>query len=107
MTHRWGTGARDRTGTAEHKKQRQRILRRDRHQCQLRYAGICTLTATEMDHRSNVAAGGTDDDENMQAVCHQCHARKSSLEGVAARKANQSRRRQRLTLPTTPHPGLV
>lgn len=99
----WGTGASERVGTARHKKQRARILRRDGYQCQLRYPDRCIGIATEMDHHRNVAAGGSDDDTNMQAVCHPCHAKKTSDEAQAALAAKRSR----LKLPTEHHPGLL
>jgi 5-methylcytosine-specific restriction protein A len=98
----WGTGSSARVGTARHKKQRARILRRDGYQCQLRHPG-CLGTATDMDHIVNVAAGGSDDDSNMQALCHECHKKKTSREAVAARAA----KRDRLRLPTAKHPGLL
>ncbi|MEV4127484.1 HNH endonuclease signature motif containing protein [Nocardia sp. NPDC049707] len=103
----WGTGARDRTHTARHQKQRLRILRRDQRQCQLRYADICIGIATEMDHKVNVKAGGSDDDSNMQAACHRCHARKTALEGAAASNEQRRQRAQRAKLPTRRHPGLL
>lgn len=106
-THRWGTGARDRTSTTQHQKQRQRILYRDHYTCQLGYADICVTTATEMDHIVNVKAEGSDEDENMQAVCQPCHARKSALEGVKGRNAQRAKRKERLTLPKGKHPGLL
>lgn len=96
----WGTGASARVGTARHKRQRARILRRDGYQCQLHLTG-CLGTATDMDHVVNVAAGGSDDDSNMQALCHPCHQKKTSGEAVAARAA----KRERLKLPTSRHPG--
>lgn len=98
----WGTGASERVGTARHKKQRARILRRDNRQCQLRYRDRCIGTATEMDHIQNVAGDGSDDDANMQAVCHPCHAKKTQDEAQAALAA----KRARLKLPADDHPGL-
>ncbi|MFI7191468.1 HNH endonuclease [Nocardia nova] len=98
----WGTGSSARVGTARHKKQRARILRRDGYQCQLHYAG-CLGTATEMDHIVNVAAGGTDEDDNVHAVCSKCHQAKTNREAVAGAAA----KRARLKLPTSRHPGLL
>lgn len=84
--HHWTSNAsRHRTTTAAHRAQRLRILKRDANTCQLQYPGRCIGYATEMDHRRNVAAGGSDDDTNMQASCRPCHARKSSVEGTRAR----------------------
>lgn len=72
-----------------------RILVRDRHRCQLALPG-CTSTATEVDHR---APGDDHSDQNLQAVCSWCHARKSSAEGNAARPRYNRRR------PPERHPG--
>lgn len=99
----WGTDSRARTTTVRHRVQRKRILVRDNHQCQLRYQGCCIGRATEMDHRVNVAAGGSNRDDNMQAACRPCHARKSSQEGNAA----QAAQRARLRLPAEDHPGAI
>ncbi|WP_405490459.1 HNH endonuclease [Nocardia sp. NBC_00511] len=98
----WGKGASERVGTARHKKQRARILERDGYHCQLRYPNRCIGRATEMDHRINVAAGGSDDDTNMQAACHPCHAKKTSNEAQVALAA----KRAKLRLPAERHPGL-
>ncbi|MFC8531923.1 HNH endonuclease [Nocardia sp. NPDC057227] len=98
----WGTASRARTSTAAHKSQRLRILRRDRYRCRLQLPGRCIGKATTMDHAKPVHLGGTDDDANMQAACAPCHAKKSSDEGHAAQQA----KRDRLKLPTSPHPGL-
>lgn len=94
----WGTGARERTTTPEHRAQRLRILDRDGHRCQLRRRG-CSRTANEMDHKLAVALGGTDDDDNMQAVCHSCHVKKTNDDRAA-----------KLALakyPKPKHPGLL
>lgn len=79
-------------------RRRRRILRRDHHTCQLRYPG-CTIAATEIDHADR---GDDHSDDNLQAACRWCHARKSSAEGNAAHKPRPSRRR-----PAEPHPGLI
>ncbi|WP_153347318.1 HNH endonuclease signature motif containing protein [Nocardia aurantia] len=50
--------------------------RRSTRSCQLRHPS-CRQTTTELDHIRNVAAGGTDGDSNMQAVCSKCHAVKT------------------------------
>lgn len=95
----WGTGARDRTTTPEHRAQRLRILERDDYRCQLRLKG-CLGEANEMDHKVAVALDGPDDDDNMQAVCHPCHVQKTNDD-----------RRAKLALARYPapgkHPGLL
>jgi 5-methylcytosine-specific restriction endonuclease McrA len=96
---------------------RKRVLERDGHQCQLRYEGVCTGHADEVDHVINVASvlrtGGTreqaDDPINLTSSCGPCHSVKTAREqreGSAA--TNQQRaqaRRKRLRLPQQKHPG--
>ena len=36
--------------------------------------------ATEVDHIVPLAAGGTNDFENLQPLCHECHSRKTATE---------------------------
>ena len=54
-------------------KTRALVLARDRHRCQLAIPGICTTTATEVDHIRPRAIGGDDGMENLRSVCHRCH----------------------------------
>lgn len=59
---------------------RERILRRACGLCECdacRTAGRLTL-ATEVDHIVELADGGTDDDANLMAMSHECHARKTA-----------------------------
>lgn len=77
------------------------VLQRDRYLCQLRYAG-CTEQATDVDHIIPASQGGTDYPDNLQAVCHTCHTRKTGAEASAARWARAPRRLR----PAEPHPGL-
>ena len=61
-------------------KLRRRILERDRGLCRVcARAGRVTLAA-EVDHIVNKAAGGTDDERNLQAICRPCHQRKTLSE---------------------------
>ena len=47
----------------------------------MRDDGLCTpckrkgliTSATEVDHIQPKGLGGTDDEDNLQAICHQCH----------------------------------
>ena len=51
------------------------ILARDQWQCQI--AGpYCTRDATEVDHVTPRALGGSDDPSNLRSVCHDCHKRR-------------------------------
>jgi 5-methylcytosine-specific restriction endonuclease McrA len=43
----------------------------------------CTVKATVVDHRLNVARGGSDDDANLQAACEHCNERKRAAEARA------------------------
>ncbi|KIZ17340.1 HNH endonuclease [Streptomyces natalensis ATCC 27448] len=76
------------------------VLKRDGFQCVavLRDTGArCTAPATDVDHIV------PDDDHapaNLQALCRWHHARKSSVEGAAARRRWVSKRR-----PEARHPG--
>ncbi len=75
---------------------RLRILRRDGYRCQMRLpsGAVCGEMASDVDH---IVPGGDHRPENLRALCRECHARKSSAEGNAAR---QRRRR-----PSEGHPG--
>lgn len=45
------------------------ILARDAHRC-----ALCGQPATEVDHITPVAHGGTDQPWNLRSLCHDCHA---------------------------------
>ncbi|MEN4399378.1 HNH endonuclease [Mycolicibacterium senegalense] len=75
------------TSTAAWKRLRLQVLERDNHQCQAREPG-CTGEATQVDHIVNTAAGGAElDENNCQAICPSCNARKAQREAVNARTA--------------------
>lgn len=38
------------------------------------------VTATDVDHIKPKKEGGTDEDSNLQSLCHKCHSRKTALE---------------------------
>jgi 5-methylcytosine-specific restriction enzyme A len=69
----WGRGSTRRSRT-----ERAEVLRRWPI-CYLQYDG-CTLTATEDDHVTPLAHGGTDDLSNRRGACHHCHQIKSRRE---------------------------
>ena len=61
-------------------KKRERILARDCGLCQpCRRQGRVT-PANDVDHIVQKADGGTDDDENLQSICHDCHKAKTIAE---------------------------
>lgn len=75
------------------------ILQRDRHRCRWREHGtVCGKPANQVDH---IKAGNDHRPENLQALCAEHHAAKSSAEGNTAR---WTERRQR---PAERHPGLI
>ena len=82
MTTAWqhrGT-AHERGYGAAWKKHRAFILRRDCGLCQV-CAGKKRLTlATQVDHIIPKAKGGTDDEENLQSICPDCHRDKSAAD---------------------------
>lgn len=63
------------------------ILARDMYLCQTCDANGRPTTATAVDHILAKAKGGTDDEANLQAICHDCHNTKSLQEAVEAQAA--------------------
>ena len=53
------------------------VLRRDRHECQLRLRG-CTQYADQVDHIVSKEDGGSDHRDNLRASCAHCNRRKWS-----------------------------
>ena len=74
-------------------KQRDRIIWRDRWTCR-----ICCEELLPMrwncDHVVPLWEGGGNEDENLQAICANCHAEKSYLEARRRREARRELRRQ-------------
>ena len=58
---------------------RGRILRREPRCAICLQAGRLTA-ATEVDHVVPLELNGTDDDDNLQGLCHDCHAEKTAAE---------------------------
>lgn len=78
---------------------RAHVLTRDEHRCRWRHAGtVCGRWANQCDH-----IGDRHDHrpENLQALCEQHHAIKTSRQGNAARWAQRAER------PPERHPGLI
>lgn len=98
----YSTHGAGRTSTWAHRQRRQRILARDNHQCQLAYPGICTGTATVLDHRDNTRGPNYDTDDNCQAACWPCNDHKARHEAATARGKQAAQGHY----PTPPHPGL-
>jgi len=60
------------------------ILKRDAGLCQPCLATGRPTPATQVDHITPKAKGGTDDHENLQAICGACHTVKTEREGAEA-----------------------
>lgn len=71
-------------------KLRLRILARDLYLCQPCLTKDRPTPATEVDHITPKAKGGTDGPDNLQAICGACHREKTRLESAEAqgRKVN-------------------
>ncbi|WP_367399048.1 HNH endonuclease [Halomonas sp. 707D7] len=65
------------------RRKRQRILQRDKGLCQPCLERGFFTPAVEVDHFVNIASGGTDSDDNLQAICGPCH--KAKTQGEARR----------------------
>lgn len=83
-------------------RQRKRILAKW-PQCWLAFYWCCTGKSTEVHHIIDAEDGGSDKDENLRGVCHECHtyesARNSQRRSVA--KQNEWKRRPEK------HPGVL
>jgi 5-methylcytosine-specific restriction protein A len=65
-------------------KTRTRILKRDSYLCQPCLAKGRPTAATQVDHINARSKGGTEDDENLQAICDDCHEAKTLAEAAEA-----------------------
>lgn len=61
-------------------KTRLRILARDCGLCQPCKRAGYFRSANEVDHIIPKAQGGTDDDDNLQAICSECHIDKGNVD---------------------------
>lgn len=59
---------------------REQILQRDGYCCQTCSREGRVQVAHEVDHVVNIAAGGTDDPSNLEAICTDCHRKKTQQE---------------------------
>lgn len=64
---------------------RERILKRDCYLCQPCKALDRITLATEVDHIAPQFEGGSEADENLQAICSDCHGTKTQAEARRAR----------------------
>ena len=80
-----GRGSRhDRGYGSDWTRLRLRILKRDMHLCQPCLRKSRATPATQVDHITPKAKGGTDDDDNLEAICAECHAVKTTAEAAEA-----------------------
>ena len=61
-------------------KLRLKALERDKHLCQMCLKRGIFTTATDVDHIVPLAQGGSDEMENLQSLCHECHKQKTCQE---------------------------
>ena len=59
---------------------RAEILHRDSYVCQPCHRQGKLTPATEVDHIVNLASGGDDSRDNLEAICTPCHKRKTFME---------------------------
>lgn len=70
---------------AEWERTRKRILRRDKGLCQPCLKAGRPRPAKQVDHKVPKFEGGTDDDNNLQAICITCHQAKTAEEARRGR----------------------
>ena len=96
MSRSWNHGTREsrhaRGYGAAWVKLRKRILERDRYLCQPCRNGTPSrvTAATEVDHITPKANGGTDDEGNLRAICTDCHRAKSASDRGATLKLKRT-----------------
>ena len=61
-------------------KRRMSVLQRDMYLCQMCLKAKRTTPAKEVDHITPKAEDGTDDYDNLQAICTDCHKAKTKAE---------------------------
>lgn len=70
---------------AEWEQTRKRILRRDKGLCQPCLEQGRPRPARQVDHKVPKFEGGTGDDDNLQAICIDCHKAKTAAEAQRGR----------------------
>lgn len=63
-------------------KQRERVKRKADYLCVACRAADRFRNADAVDHRVPLELGGSNDDSNLDALCHSCHAAKTVAEAV-------------------------
>lgn len=75
---------------------RKRIMSRDHQLCQACKRAKRYVQAKYVDHIIPKFEGGTDDDQNLEAICKVCHDKKSAQEAVRGRRAAAENRRTQI-----------
>lgn len=63
-------------------RKRQAVLAQDNYLCRICARKGRLTPATEVDHIIPLEAGGTDEASNLQSLCHDCHALKTTIENT-------------------------
>lgn len=86
-------------------KRRGKVLKRDNFRCRGRLPSgrRCGAYANQVDH---IRPGDDHSMENLQSLCEDCHAKKSSSEGGQARAAKRREIKNRFRR-VEEHPGLL
>lgn len=67
---------------AQWRHMRDAVMHRDNYLCQVCLADGIYTTASEVDHIKPKSDGGTDEIDNLQAICKSCHQEKTKAEAV-------------------------
>jgi 5-methylcytosine-specific restriction enzyme A len=88
----WAGSTRKKRLPPDWQKRRLRVLRRDGYRCQHvdEVGAKCLAPANQVDH---VIRGDDHDESNLRALCKWHHDKKSSAEGLAAKKPPTVRQR--------------
>lgn len=98
MSGQWAGSTRRHELPDDWPQRRAYVLARDNHRCRWHeHSTTCGRAATDVDH---ITPGDDHRYENLQALCSEHHAIKSSREGNDAPRVTRWR-------PVEPHPGII
>lgn len=88
----WGSGR----GGRPWRRKRDAVMLRDKFLCQPCKRRGFSRQAHEVDHIVPVSRGGSDDDSNLEAICHECHVDKTAGENpnTFQRKPKEARKQR-------------
>ena len=87
---------------------RQRLLERDKWMCCVKGCPQFFAWPLELDHRVPLALGGSDDDDNLTAICQMHHLEKTrdDVKAIAkAKRLSSPSKRQKRKIPSRPFPS--